>query len=78
MLHAPCDILSLDLQDIMGTHILNQGGRLLKSRLNPNGHIIDTIVYEQGHDAHPKRNITLLREAALTALTNKEGCRLHG
>lgn len=29
----PCDILSLDAQDIMGTHIMNIEGHLIKKRV---------------------------------------------
>lgn len=39
----PCDILSLDAQDIMGTHIVNVEGRLLKRRIH-DGHVGDEEV----------------------------------
>jgi len=33
----PCALVSLDAQDIMGTHIVNVGGDLKKTNLDVNG-----------------------------------------
>ena len=39
----PCDLISLDVQDVMGTHTLNIEGKLFKKRI-VNGTIISEEV----------------------------------
>ena len=39
---VPCDILSLDVQDILGTHKTDVMGELYKHRINKRGTIIST------------------------------------
>src|SRR4051812_37244702 len=39
----PCTILSLDVQDIMGTHSLNVQGKLLKHRLDKTGTTLELL-----------------------------------
>jgi hypothetical protein len=36
----PCDILSLDVQDILGTHKTDVMGELYKKRLNEHGRVV--------------------------------------
>jgi hypothetical protein len=36
----PCDVLSLDVQDVMGTHIVDISGSLYKKRLSERGEIL--------------------------------------
>ena len=36
----PCHILSVDVQDILGSHSLNIGGHLFRRRLDKNGKTI--------------------------------------
>ena len=36
----PCDLMSLDIQDIMGTHVVDIGGSLYKRRLDSNGQFL--------------------------------------
>jgi hypothetical protein len=43
--NLPCNIVSLDAQDIMGTHIVNIGGHLLKKRIK-NGKVISEEVHK--------------------------------
>ena len=38
----PCDILSLDEQDVLGTHKTDVMGDLYKNRLSPEGKIVST------------------------------------
>lgn len=38
----PCDILSLDVQDILGTHKTDVMGDIIKQRLSKNGLVIST------------------------------------
>ena len=49
----PCDILSLDVQDVMGTHIVDIAGSLFKKRLNSNGDVINEYSML---DKHQNRN----------------------
>lgn len=36
----PCDMLTLDVQDVMGTHIVDVSGSLFKNRLDSKGVIL--------------------------------------
>ena len=42
---VPCDIMSLDVQDIMGNHQVNVGGSLLRRTFDKNGVTVK-------HDVH--------------------------
>jgi hypothetical protein len=46
MTRLPCSLLSLDVQDVMGTHIMNIGGTLIKSRINASGEVISSEILE--------------------------------
>ena len=39
----PCDIISLDVQDIMGTHVVDIAGSLFKKKLNKNGEVLSSM-----------------------------------
>lgn len=39
----PCDVMSLDIQDIMGTNIVDIGGSLFKKRLGSKGEFLSQI-----------------------------------
>ena len=39
----PCDLMSLDITDIMGTHVVDIGGSLYKKRLGSNGEFLSQI-----------------------------------
>ena len=36
----PCDVLTLDVKDIMGAHISNSGRELMKKKISEAGHVI--------------------------------------
>jgi hypothetical protein len=38
----PCDILSLDVQDVMGTHVVDIAGSLFKKKISKNGDVLST------------------------------------
>lgn len=67
----PCGILSLDAQDVIGTHVINVEGSMLKQRLSADG---EDIGSEDALTEASRFN----REAILAQLGRKEGCRLHG
>lgn len=90
MLKLPCSILSLDVQDVMGTHIMNIGGTLIKSSLNAEGKVITSELMttneskkksgedEDGHDHEENQFDPAHYEKLKTSLTNKEGCNIKG
>jgi hypothetical protein len=84
----PCDILSLDAQDIMGTHTVNVGGQLYKKRTR-DGVVIGESVIGEGvgcywkihqaedhHEDHSHPHVDLNR--IQQAFKDKEGCELVG
>ena len=68
---APCHILSLDVQDLMGTHIMNVGGNLMKMRYSSLG-------AELGIWEPQDKSIEEIMMAAKEAFKQKEGCALQG
>lgn len=72
----PCDILSLDAQDIMGSHHVNLEGDLKKIRLDQNQKVMETIDAlkgghgDHGHDHHGQVNI----DRIVQAFHDHEGC----
>jgi len=68
--HIPCQLLSLDAEDIMGNHIEDLHGTLEKVRLSKGGQALAKEAALQGAPASS--------ETALEALKNQEGCQLVG
>jgi hypothetical protein len=48
---APCSILSLDIVDVTGVHVVDIEGKLLKHRLDEYGNEIDVVdhIDDDGH-----------------------------
>lgn len=46
---TPCSILSLDIVDVTGVHVVNVGGKMSKNQLDKNGKIMQT------YDAYTKQ-----------------------
>ncbi len=67
---TPCSILSLDIVDVTGVHVVNIGGRLHKNVLDRTGKIIRTYdaLAESAH------NQELVYQATIEGLDAKEGC----
>jgi hypothetical protein len=92
MIKLPCSLLSLDIQDVMGTHIMNIGGTLIKSRINSEGKVIASEIMttnenakKSGHnhdeeDDHEDDNQLDMGdyENVKTSLKNNEGCNIKG
>ncbi len=81
----PCAIVSIDSQDVMGTHSLNVHGHLIKKRIDKNGNIIDiysekkTSALTQETSGHNHDHAELPDyELVKSAVINEEGCRLVG
>jgi len=71
--YIPCYILSLDVQDVVGTHIVDFDGELIKNRLDSSGKIIEKWNHHEKHeDSQDNLN------QAMEAFKNKEGCKLTG
>lgn len=57
---CPCDILSLDIVDVTGVHVVDIEGKLHKHRLDKNGNEIGVIEHidDKGHtEVDPKQNL---------------------
>ncbi len=84
LLALPCDIVSLDAQDIMGTHFVNLGGALTKQRMDKDGKLFgepELIDGESpdggnGHAHDQSRKVDFNR--VVKAFKDKEGCILKG
>lgn len=71
-LHAiPCHIVSLDVQDLMMTHVLDVGGALKKYRLSSNGVQISDTPLEQDHHNVDIEDLKRAKDAG-------ESCNLAG
>ena len=44
---VPCDILSLDVQDVLGTHKTDVMGELNKHRIDEHGKILSTVTVQE-------------------------------
>ena len=86
MLRIPCSIISLDLQDIMGSHTVNIHGSLTKYKLDKNGKIIGETLYKtknpelHGEDHHEEAEDEEMPdyEEVKKQFQNQEGCQLKG
>lgn len=67
MPNVPCAILSVDAQDIMGTHVVDVGGELHKTRLDAEGNI---KLDHTGAPAAPETEDPTEQQG--------EGCNVHG
>jgi hypothetical protein len=88
MIHLPCSILSLDVQDVMGIHILNIGGNLKKMRIDKNGkHIgepaeqvkpLNVTAYKSDHAHDHDEEHQPDFEMVKKQLADGEGCKIRG
>jgi hypothetical protein len=83
LMRYPCDIVSVDVQDIVGSHTVNVGGTLYKRRLKKDGTVISEAKHEpaQGHgdDHHEHGTPSSFDFArAIQAIHEEEGCQLVG
>lgn len=85
LLHLPCSIISIDLQDVMGSHSVNLEGSLMKYKLDRNGNSIGSEPYnsvkletkdneDHGHDHFTQPDFNMVK----TQVANREGCRIKG
>jgi hypothetical protein len=69
----PCDVLSLDVQDIMGTHKTDLMGDLKKNRLSKDGKILST---ESALEKSEFR--ASIRDRVKKELDDEQGCNMKG
>ena len=69
----PCDILSLDVQDILGTHKTDVMGELYKHRLDKKGKKISTELQSEKNQFRGQ-----IMERVKKELEDKHGCHLEG
>jgi len=67
----PCTLLSLDVQDIMGTHMVDIQGSLFKKRIKDNELVAKS-------NALTQYNRMAIMEESQKALEDKEGCYIQG
>ena len=44
--NVPCGVMSLDVQDILGTHKLDVGGKLMKVAVDSTGRMIHSSMFD--------------------------------
>ena len=82
MVRLPCSIISLDLQDIMGSHTVNIHGSLMKYKLDKEGKIIGESAYKtkppgEVHDDDTDEEMPDYDEVK-EQFASQEGCQLKG
>jgi len=81
----PCSILSIDVQDIMGSHSVNIHGSITKNRINKHGKVIGQEVYknakledhnhsDHNHDEDEVPELSQVQKE----LDESEGCQVFG
>jgi hypothetical protein len=84
MYRLPCSILSLDIQDVMGSHSVNVHGTLMKDRLDRNQNVMEiqkhkTKPIDASHDEHHEHEDEQPNyEDVKKHIEDNEGCRLYG
>lgn len=82
MIRLPCSIISLDLQDIMGSHTVNIHGSLMKYKLNKEGEIIGESVYKTKPPGEIQEDESDEEmpdyEEVKKHFSDQEGCQLKG
>ena len=86
MYRLSCSILSLDIQDVMGSHSVNVHGTLMKDRLNSKGDVIEVKKHKtrpmethgEHHEEENHENEQPDYEEAKKSIQDNEGCRLYG
>jgi hypothetical protein len=69
----PCDILSIDVEDILGTHKTDVMGELHKKRLDKSGKQVNEETAKDKQEWHGS-----IYERVKKELTDEQGCRLDG
>jgi hypothetical protein len=82
----PCSIVSIDAQDIMGSHSLNVHGLITKTKLDKNGNSLGSFLEAKTGDKKPAQsgghnhnNVQMPNyDEVKKAILAEEGCKLEG
>ena len=74
----PCSILSLDVQDIMGSHDVNVNLNLFKHRISRNGKDIGKEIFGSSVTVQPQDDDMSNYEAIKKEILDHEGCHIYG
>lgn len=81
----PCSIISIDVQDIMGTHSINLHGTVLKNKLDKIGRVIGREEYKKAKISEEEaENLKGNDEQmpniqdVITEINEKQGCQVQG
>lgn len=77
----PCSILSLDVQDIMGTHTVNVEGALIKQRISKNGNPLEKNIFpirKKGDVDEEEGGDMTHYETTKKHVRDEEGCNVYG
>lgn len=81
----PCSILSIDIQDVMGSHTVNVHGTMTKNKLDMNGKIIGQEIYKKATLSEEEQEFNHGNDEEMPSLDlvkseieKKEGCQVFG
>ncbi len=76
----PCSIVSIDLQDIMGSHSVNVHGTITKNKLSKEGKVIGQEVYKKAklQNSGESDEIPPSIELVQQEMNDNEGCQIFG
>ena len=82
MIRLPCSILSLDVQDAMGSHIMNIHGSLLKFPIDKDGKELGSeyiVKFKEKSGSHDAEEAEMPEfESVKNQMIQHNGCRLKG
>lgn len=82
LVNLPCSILSIDLQDVMGSHSVNLEGNMMKYKLDKDGKPIGQEPYKSAKDSNNDHGhdhfVQPEYEKVKQELLSHQGCRIKG
>ena len=73
MIYVPCDVISIDVEDIIGSHLVDTSGKLIKYVTDAKGNIIETFKSE-----NQQRNVMDILNRVMQNMDMNRGCKLKG
>ena len=81
----PCSILSIDVQDVMGSHSVNVHGTLTKNKLNSQGKVIGQEIYKKANMNPLEEELNKGNDEEMPSMDlvkkeidDSEGCQVFG
>lgn len=77
---SPCHILSMDVVDVTGVHVVDVAGKLHKYRLDKNGnHLgVHDVMDNQADFSNAGQSMDQIYDETVKAMDEQEGCRVEG